>query len=353
MANEIDLNQPRSMETARNKNMPVTTFIRDTFFGKAKTFLSKTVDVDFRKGGRQIAPFVAKNVGGINMERKGFETKNYEPPKIAPQRVLSPEVLEPRLPGETVHSNQSPEERQDYFLEQDSQEMEDSISRREELMCSELLTNGKVTVKGYIDNDLSNFREDEVDYQFNNKVTLTGTDAWNGSDPSKYKDLEKGVETVLKAGYNPEMAIIGQDAWSDLLKDKVFKDLLDNRRMEMGMINPEFRTMEGHGVKYLGFISDLGLDFYTYYSWYMDYDGNVKPYFPSDHISIAPKGVGEMLYAAVTQLEEDKRYHTYEGTRVPKIFANTNNDAMTFRMTSKPLPAPFDIDSWYTLDTRG
>jgi hypothetical protein len=353
MANEINLNNPRTMKPARSKNMPVTTFIRDTFFGQAHTFLTKTVDVDFRKGGRQIAPFVAKNVGGINMERKGFETKNYEPPKIAPQRPLSPEVLEPRLPGETVHTTQSPEERQDYFLEQDSQEMEDSISRREELMCSELLTDGKVTVKGYIDNDLTNFRTDEVDYQFNNKTILTGTDAWNDPGATKYKDLDKAVENVHKAGYNAEMAIIGQDAWADLSSDSDFKDKLDNRRMEMGMINPEFRTVDGHGVKYLGFISDLGIDFYTYYSWYMDYDGVIKPYFPSDHVAIAPKGIGEMLYAAVTQLEDDKRYHTYEGTRVPKIFADTSNDVMTFRMTSKPLPAPFDIDSWQVLDTRG
>lgn len=353
MANEIDINQPRTMMPARGKNLPVTTFIRDTFFGVPTTFLTKTVDIDYRKGGRQIAPFVAKGVGGINMDRKGYETKNYEPPRIAPQRPISPEVLDPRLPGENVHSARSPEERQDYYLQQDAQEMEDSISRREELMCSELLIDGKVTVKGYIDNDLSKFRTDVVNYQFDNKLTLSGDDAWNGASPTRYKDLANGVETVLKSGNNPGIALIGQNAWEDLLQDEDFQKKLDNRRMEMGMINPEFRTIDGHGVKYLGFISDLGLDFYTYYSWYKDYDGQLKPYFPTDHVAIAPEGIGEILYGAVTQLEDDKRYHTYEGTRVPKIFANMDTDVMTFRMTSKPLPAPFDIDSWFVLDTRG
>lgn len=354
MAKNIDINNPRTMGPARNKKMPVTTFLRDTFFGGTpRTFTTKTIDMDFRKGGQIIAPFVAKNVGGINMDRKGYETRNYEPPKIAPQRPLSPEVLDPRLPGETVHTAMSPEDRQDYYLQQDAQELEDAISRREELMCVELLTNGLVTVKGYIDDDLTKFRTDVVDYQFGNKVTLAGVDAWSDAGSTKYSDLETGVETVLKSGYNPTDCVIGQTAWGYLKKDETFLKMLDNRRLEIGMIRPEMRTIDGNGLKYLGDLPDLGLRLWTYYAWYLDYDGSIKPIFPADHVLIAPEGLGEMLYAAVTQLEADNKYHTYEGTRVPKVFANQNNDVLTFRLSSKPLPAPFDVDAWYTLDVVG
>lgn len=354
MAKTIDMNQPRSMAPARNKKMPVTTFIRDTFFGVyANTFTTKTVDMDFRKSGQIIAPMVAKNVGGINVDRKGFQTRTYEPPKVAPQRPLNPEILNDRLPGETIHTTMSPEERQDYYLQQDAQELDDSISRREELMCAELLANGIVNVKGYIDDKLENFQEDQVDYQFTNKVTLSETDAWDDAGSDKYNQLKSAAKTVMKAGYNPKIALFGQTAWDYLEKDDEFLKKLDNRRLEIGMIRPELMTVDGNGLKYLGDLPELGLQLWAYYAWYLDYDGELKPYFPLDHVTIAPEGIGEMLYGAITQVEDDKRFHTYEGARVPKYFVNQNDDEITFRLSSKPLPGPFDVDSWFTYDVLG
>ena len=59
-----------------------------------------------------------------------------------------------------------------------------------------------------------------------------------------------------------------------------------------------------------------------------------------------------MEYAAITQLEEDRRYHTYEATRVPKIIANVNNDVMKYRLASKPIPKPYDVSSWATIKVK-
>lgn len=349
----VNIYEPRSMAGSFDKRMPVTTFLRDTFFPTVKTFMTEKVDVDFRKGGYLIAPFVAPNVGGINMERKGYETRTYTPPRIAPQRTISPEVLTPRIPGETLHTSMSPEERQDYYLQQDAQELDDAISRREEVMCAQLLTNGIINVRGYIDDNLEKYIDDNIDFQFSNKVTLTSTDAWSDPNSTKYEDLETGVETILKAGYNPDICVLGKDAWGYLRSDENFLKLLDNRRLEIGLLRPDLRTVDGNGLKYIGDLPDLGLSLYVYYAWYKDYDGTIKPVFPTDHVLIAPEGLGEMLYGAITQLEEDKRYHTYEGTRVPKIIANMNDDVMTFRLSSRPLPKPFDVDAWYVMDVVG
>lgn len=56
-----------------------------------------------------------------------------------------------------------------------------------------------------------------------------------------------------------------------------------------------------------------------------------------------------MEYAAITQLEKDERYHTYEGTRIPKIIANIGNDTMKYRLASRPIPKPYDVSSWVTM----
>ena len=43
---------------------------------------------------------------------------------------------------------------------------------------------------------------------------------------------------------------------------------------------------------------------------------------------------------------EDKAFVTYEGKLVPKIYADEKNEVKMFRLTSRPLPRPFDVKSW-------
>lgn len=352
MNNQIDMSKPRSMAQPYEKNMPVTTFFRDTFFPVVNTYPNDKIDMDFRKGGYIIAPFVANKVGGINIGRRGFETKSYSPPRIAPERILTPEVLQPRSMGETVHSTMTPEERQDYFMQQDAQELDDSITRREEVMCAQLVSTGVISVRGYIDDNINNYVDDDIDYQLpeDNLITLTSGEKWDQATSKKYDDMEEAVEVVLKGGYNPSFCVLGQTAWKHLRADEKFMKMLDTRAFDIGLIKPELRTQNGNGLKYVGNLPELGLELWVYYAWYLDYDGVVKPIFPVDKVSILPATLGSMEYAAITQLEEDKRYHTYEGTRVPKIIANVDGDVMKYRLSSKPMPKPYDVTSWATID---
>lgn len=345
----VNIYTPRSMEPAFEKNMPVTTFFRDTFFPVVRTYPTEAVDMDFRKGAYLIAPFVAPNVGGINMDRKGYETKTYSPPRIAPQRVISPEVLQPRLPGETVHTSMTPEQRQEYFMQQDAQEMDDAITRREEVMCAELLTNGQINVRGYMDDNLSNYVDDVINYQFTQKTILSGTNMWTDAGSDKIGDLEDGVETVFKAGYNAAICVMGKDAWNLFKSDDNVIKMFDKIRVDIGTLNPQLRQ---NGLKYCGTISELGIEIWVYYGYYKDYDGTVKPIMPDDHVIIAPGSLGAMLYGAVTQLEDDNRYHTYEGTRVPKIWGNLDNDVMKYRLSSRPIPKPNDVDAWVSIKVK-
>lgn len=334
------------------KRMPVTTFLRDTFFPGALSLLTEDVYVDFKKGGQKVAPFIASNVGGLNSGRTGYNTNRYVPPRTAPQRPINPEILKLRQLGENIHSTKTPEERASDIMQKDVGEMDDEITRREELMTSELLTSGKLTIKGYTDEQKTIYVDDSLDFGFSNKVILTGEAKWNATNSAKYDDLARSCETVMKSGYNPEYAILGKGAQLQILKDEKFLKLLDITRLSLASIAPQLRIADGNGVSYLGRINALGIDLYTYLAWYWDDETRaLKPYFPENMVTIAPGSIGEFKYGAVTQVEEgDKQYHTYEGSRVPKEWTDVNNDVKMCRITSKPLPVPFDIDSWETIE---
>ena len=194
---------------SQEKSMPITTWLRDTFFPRVETYVTEDVVVEYSKGGSVVAPFVAPNVGGINVARDGFFSKRYTTPRIAPMRPLSPDILKNRLQGESVHSKQTPEDRARKILAKDAQQLDEQISRREEVMAAQTLTTGKVEVKGYLDDKLEKYVDESVDYQHTQRIQLAGADTWDNPASQKYDDLARGCEMIMKAGYNPRHAILG------------------------------------------------------------------------------------------------------------------------------------------------
>ena len=100
MANEVSIYEPRTMGRVVQKLPPVRTFFRSTFFKHEETFVTKNVDVDFKKGSRKVAPFVSRVVGGKVVPNTGYETKTYTPPLVAPEKVTTVDDLLQRRPGE-------------------------------------------------------------------------------------------------------------------------------------------------------------------------------------------------------------------------------------------------------------
>ena len=339
------------MLRAIEKFMPVQTFFRDTFFPIPATFPTEKVDVDFKKGKRKMAPFVARTVGGIIVDRNGFRTDTYETPYIAPQRSLTKNDINARMLGENIYSTRTPEQRAQELLAKDLIELDDMITRREEWFCRELMLYGKVTIKGWVDKiGGTDFVEDEVDFGFTNKDTLQGADAWDQGTSKKYDDLKKiRLEIVKASGINPDVVVMAQNVADLFLEDTSVMKLLDNRRISIGIIEPKIKQ---DGVTYLGTLTALGLELYAYNEWFVDDDGVEKALMPDDYLVMGRTGLGERLYGAVTQIESDGEFYTYEGIRVPKVWADQGHDRKMIRVASRPLPKPEDVDSWYTLKVK-
>lgn len=90
---------------------PVHTFFRDTFFKNRRTFNTKSVDVDFKKGSRALAPFVHPKVGGKTILNTGYQTKSYTPVLLAPNKITTVDDLLERAAGEDPYSGRKPAER--------------------------------------------------------------------------------------------------------------------------------------------------------------------------------------------------------------------------------------------------
>lgn len=347
----ISIYDTRTMLQALEVMMPVRTFFRDTFFPSFETFPTEKVDIDVKKGKRKMAPFVARNKGGITMDRGTFRTDAYEAPYVAPQRVLTKNDINKRMLGENVYSTRTPEQRAQELLAKDLEELRDMVARREEWMCREMLLNGKIVIKGWVDKvGGSEYVEDKIDLNFTNKDTLAAGAAWDKSTSTKYQDLKAIRRTIIqKSGMNPNVVILANNVVDLLIGDTDFQKLMDIRNFTFGAVTPRINA---DGTTYIGTLPGLGLELYTYDEWFVDDAGSETAMMPDDYLIMGRTGMGSRLYGAITQIESDEEFHTYEAVSVPKVWVNKNDDAKMIRLASRPLPIPDDVDSWYVLKVK-
>lgn len=332
-----------SLLKATQQIPPVRTFLKDTFFPKVETFVTEEVLLDVRKGSQKMAPFVAPRVGGVTIEREGFQTVKYKAPRIAPQRPVTIDDISSRGFGEDIISLKTPEQRQGELIARDLQDYEDMITRREEWMASQVLFYGSAILKGYTDSNNKNFVEQDLNYQFTNTETLLGAEIW-GAGGDIYSQLDQWrLDLIKKTGVGPSIAVFGRDALAKFRADTKMREMMDIRNMNFGEIKP---LVMADGTTFIGRLPELGLDIYTYDAWYKDDDGSLKPYVPADRVMLGTPGLGSFAYGAITQIEKE-RFKTYEGKRVPKMWADNENEAVMTRMSSRPVPKPDDVDSWY------
>jgi hypothetical protein len=340
----INIYQTRTMMRAIDKILPANTFFMDTFFNKVETYPTENIDVDYRKGKRKMAPFVAPRVGGITMDRQGFTTKSYTPPKIAPQRILTKDDISNRAMGENVYSTMTPEDRAAQILGKDLSELDEMITRREEWMCREIIINGKCTMKGFVDDKDTNSVDQEVDYKFTNKETLTSVAKWDVETSTKLADLKRWrLSVIKKTGKAPTVCIMSSDVADLFIGDLNVQEMFDKKSIKIGDITP---AIINEAVTFIGRITSLGLDLYTYDEWYLDDEDVEQPMMPIKTLMIGRPGMAKRIYGAVTQMEKDE-FYTCEGERVPKSWSDNANEVKMLKITSRPLPVPEDVDDWY------
>lgn len=333
------------------KIYPVIMWFKNRYFPTGEIFSTQRVLVDTKKGSRKMAPFVLPRKGGITMEREGYTAESYKPPYIAPKRPLTIDTLNELGFGENPYGGMTPEEREADILADDLSELMMMIDRTEEWMCSELLQHGEVIMRHYADNSYGKGRFEEKLLRFFDKTEgfknrYTPTVLWDADSPDIYGDFMAMVDMVIN-GSNPATDInMAGDVYGALIKDPTFQALLNNRRMEIGKINP-IETPDGVG--YIGQIVVKGhtLDMFVYDDKFEDVDGTMKAFLPAGTVMVMAPDMGKTVYGAISQVEEvDGKFHTYEGTRIPKYISDAKSDTREIKVSSAPVPIPNDVNGW-------
>lgn len=346
MANEISIYDPRTMGKVIRRMPPVRTFFRSTFFKNLLTFPTKSVDIDIKKGNRELAPFVNPRIGGKTVANSGYQTKTYTPVLLAPNKITTIDDLLTRSPGESLYSGKTPAERAVEKMAEDFTELREQIVRREEWMCAQAIFTGKIPIVGEGVNE-------EIDFSFTNKEEITtAAKKWSAETSDPIADLERWHETVQKNGFvNCNVCIMSKDVANAFVNHPKVMKLLDVKAYDIAVIKP--RELP-NGVTYIGTINKLGLDIYTYNEWYLDNwtDPNnpeQKPLVPEKTLALMSTAAEfSMCYGAITLLDSvTENFITVEGQIVPETWIERRPSRRFLQLNSKPLPVPHEVDSWF------
>lgn len=344
----ISIYDPRTMGKLVERMPKVHTFIKSTFFRNMETFDTQKIDVDFKKGNRQLAPFVHKKIGGATIDNEGYQTNTYEPPLVAPNKITTVDDILKRTPGESLYNGKSPNERAVEKMQRDFKELDEMVTRREEWMCCQALFTGKIPI---LDKDGKEIQA-EIDFNFTNKETLAAAKKWTTTQGGKIAQLKAWRKKVQKTGFvNCNICLMGADALEAFLADEEVQKILDVRRFEVAVIAPKELP---NGATYIGTIHEMGMDIYTYNEWYLDNwtdktKPEDKPLLPANVVALlSTEAEYSMYYGAVGIVDEaGKTIAVVEGSRIPEQWVERKPARRFLQLNSAPLCVPHEVDSWY------
>jgi len=323
---------------------PVTSFFRDRYFptGDRDIFKADKVLIEYRKGDRKMAAFVAPRAGDIPVDRRGYEIHEFAPPHILPSRLLTVDDLVKRGFGEALLSNSTQAQRAARLVIEDLSDLDARIKRREEWMCAQVMIHNECVMQHYVDAGTKGeilrvrFFDSVSDHEYIVK------DPWNdGGD--LFGDVKAMCKLLSKRGLRAADLILGTQAADAICDIEKVRELLDNRRMEYGSLAPSLTSYPG--VSTIGILNFGGFKLLL---WEVDHEyvdeNNVeKSFFPPTSAMVTAPGCGRLMYGQITQIDHGNTIHsTYAGRRIPKLSVDQEKDTRKLRLGARPLAAPKD-----------
>ncbi|WP_085630728.1 major capsid protein [Pseudomonas sp. R16(2017)] len=338
----MDIFDTRTMLEAVEQMPTARRFLLNTFFngGNPVTFPTKTVDIDIVKGKRKMAPFVNPRLPGSLSLRNGYTTSTYSPPYIQPKRETTAELVLKRAAGDNPYSTRTPLERAGQVLGKDLRDLDDEIVRREEWMCAQALTTGKVRVIG-------EGVDDTIDFLMasDHRISL-GSGQWNTADADPISNLRTWKRKIAKdSGRTANTVAMSGEALDAFQSNATVMKQLNTRRVDMGMIKPEELP---DGVTYLGYLSDPGVDLYGYDEWYLADGGEDEelPMIPAGGLILGSTSTrNAMLYGAIQDLAAVES-GLVEAARFPKSWVTEEPSARWLKLQSAALAGLLEPDAF-------
>lgn len=332
------------------KMYPVVQFFKDRYFPDGKTYYSEKALIETKKGGRKVAPFVIPVVGGIVQDAEGYRAYEVKAPYIAPKMPITAEELELKAFGESPESGRTPAQRENEIESEHMDDMRNAIYRRQELMCTELITTGRILMKHYGSAEDAvqdrNYKTQVLQFyedSFQNKYAF-GKD-WNlMSAAEKIQEFYKIALILKKRGIRATDIVMTGDVSMQLMTDTDFLEFYNKLHVRTGTID---QMQLPNGVTCNGDINVNGVIFkmFTYDEVYEDLDGTIKEFLPKGTIAFLHPSLGTTVYAQVTLIKGNS-FVSYAERIVPRVVASEGDNIVEVQMFSRPVPYPLDWEGW-------
>lgn len=292
-----------------------SSFLLDVFFGQEQTEDSEEIHFDIDKSKPKLTPFVSPLVAGKVVDDEGFTTKSFKPAYAKDKRRFDPNRPFKRSIGEKIGGTLSPQQRLEANINRTLSKQLENLTRREEVMASEALRTGRITVTG------DEYPTVVVDFQRDPSLTvgLAGGSRWGEAGVNALDNLEDWVARIQeKSGAVGRTVIMDALAWRVFKADPKVEKLLDIRRLRDPADLALGPIAFGQGndlARYVGTIGDL--DFWVYNDRYVDDNDAVQKLLPDYTV----------LIGSPTQLEGTRCYGAIQdekaGYRAQRFFSKS------------------------------
>lgn len=333
------------------------TFFKNRYFPTDNTmdiFGTSRVLADYKEETQKRAPFVLPRIGSIPGTRDGFSTAELEPANISVSMPLTLDQLQQRGFGESLLSQATPAERERHFLVHDLSDLSTRISRSEELLAVQTILNNGTTMRHRTDRvDVY----EDIGVKFydgsNNPAEFTPSAGWEHSTYANgtwtpgnwYADICAMIHSLTHSGRAVTEILVAEDVGNFLMEDGWVLAMLDNRRADMGRIDPKELTPFVYQIGSFNFKGRV-LPILVSNGTYEDENGVDTAYVPAGTVIAIAPNVGRGLYGGVTQMETDGHFHTYAGKRVPQHIFTIRPPARETQLSCRPLFVPKRINPW-------
>lgn len=335
-----------SFIAAIKEEKPFSTFLRDRYFPFKTAFSTDEVLFEYKDGNKKLAPFVAPRVGGVTIKRDGYTAQTFAPAYIAPKRTLTIDELKKKRMGEAFYPEMTPEDRESELILDDSTELDEMISRREEWIAAELLVNAACVMDEKTENPDVTLEKEIIFYDGEtNDWIFTPAKDWDDEAADIIADLAAMARYQKAKGIPATELLCDAAAGTAIINNPKIKAILDIRNINIGSVDP---VLMEYGVAKLATLNCEGhqIDILQYVEEYEAENGASTPYLPYGTVVLLAPACGQALYGGVTQLEEDKQWHTYGEKRVPLLLASTANQSKELRVAAAPLFHPKRKHAW-------
>lgn len=317
-------------------------FFLNRFFGAEITEESEEIHFDVTDEQPRISPFVSPLKAGRIVEHEGFETNTLKPAYIKDKRLFDPDAPVKRVPGEQPMGSLSAEERTRRLLANAVANQNRMLTRREEVMASEVLRTGKATITG------EGFDDIVVDFGRAAALTvadLTGTARWSDAGSTPVDDLETWAGLIHDNGGGVAVDVImATDAWQAFRVHADVKDLLETRRGSTS--RAETGPLASRRVRNPGQVGDFNI--WVYSDTYIDDTGAAGNMMPS----------GTVLMVNGADLEGVRHYGMVKdyaaNHRAQRLFAKSwveeDPSRRLLLMQSAPLVTPYRPNASLSVD---